>query len=198
MLEVSLATMPWGILALQVEGREPARGGSRSAWMSPHGVFPAAGDDQWVAVAVEDDERFARLAEAIGQVQLAGHPRFRSLQARKAHEDELDGILAGWTQTHSKHEAADILQAAGVAAWPVMLIDEIVADESLRGFFVEAEHPEAGRRILPGPPWRASLSPMRTERPAPLLGQHTVEVLSSVLGMPPEEIARLEAAGVLE
>ena len=81
----------------------------------------------------------------------------------------------------------------------VQHLDSVMTSAHLeaRGFFVEHEHPAVGVRRLAGVPWRTSLSPMRAATAAPLLGQHTHEVLADVLGLGPDELAALDAEGVL-
>ena len=86
-----------------------------------------------------------------------------------------------------------------MTAAPVRTMDEVAASEHLhaRGFFVTLEHPEAGTRAVAGPPWHPSRHPMRPVLPAPLHGQHTVEVLRDVLGMTNDELADLTARGIV-
>ncbi len=199
MVESWMSALPWGILTTSAEGRPPRLIGTRDDRMSPHGAFPADGPYTWVAIAVADDDEFARLAAAIGRPELAADPRFASLAARQANEDALEEIVARWTITRDRDAAVAALVAAGVTAAPVRSMDEVAASAHLheRGFFVELDHPEAGRRPVGGPPWHATRTPMRPVRPAPLLGEHTVEVLREVLDMGDDEIADLTARGVV-
>lgn len=199
MLEAWLSALPWHVLATSAEGRPPALVGTRDETMSPHGVFPVQGDYAWIAIAARDDAEFAALCTAIDRPELASDERFADLAARKAHEDELEAIVAEWTSARTRDEAVGKLVAAGVTAAPVRTMDEVAASEHLhaRGFFVTLEHPEAGRRPVAGPPWHASRSPMRPVRPAPTFGQHTDEVLREVLGLDDAELTDLHARGVI-
>jgi len=199
MLEAWLAALPWGILTTSAEERPPELLGTRDEQMSPHGTFPAAGDYAWIAIATRDDAEFTALAAAIERPELAADPRFATLAARRAHEDELEAIVAAWTATRSRDDAVATLVDAGVTAAPVRTMDEVAASEHLRGrgFFVTLEHPEAGTRAVAGPPWHASRHPMRPVRPAPTHGQHTVEVLRDVLGVTADELADLTARGIV-
>jgi benzylsuccinate CoA-transferase BbsF subunit len=199
MLEAWISALPWGVLTTSAEDRPPALLGTRDERMSPHGVFPAAGDYSWVAIAVRDDAEFAALARALGQPALAVDERFATLAARQANEDALEAIVRAWTSTRSREEAAAALAAAGVAATPVRTMDEVVASAHLRerGFFVTLDHAAAGTRAVAGPPWHPTRHPMRPVRPAPTHGQHTVEVLREVVGMDDGELAELTARGVV-
>jgi crotonobetainyl-CoA:carnitine CoA-transferase CaiB-like acyl-CoA transferase len=127
--------------------------------------------------------------------------RFADLAGRKANEDELDAVLAEWTRGRTPNEAAEALQAAGVAAAPVEDGRDLVdGDDHLRarGFYVALEHPAAGLVLHEGVAVRLSSTPGGVLRPAPRLGEHTAEVFAELLGMSHAEVAELTAAGVLE
>jgi benzylsuccinate CoA-transferase BbsF subunit len=200
MLEAWLSALPWGVLTTSAEGRPPELLGTRDETMSPHGVFPVKGDYAWITIATADDDEFAALCDAIDRPELATDARFTTAAGRKAHEDELEAIVAAWTSARTRDEAVATLVGAGVTAAPVRTMDEVAASEHLaaRGFFVTLEHPEAGRRAVAGPPWHPSRTPMRPVRPAPTFGQHTEDVLREVLGMDDDELADLRARGVID
>jgi benzylsuccinate CoA-transferase BbsF subunit len=197
--ETSMAVIPDAILAWTMNGVQPPRDGNRVPHMAPHGVFRAAGDDRWLAVAVEDDAAWARLAGVLGRPELATDARYATLVARKRHEDELEKLLAGWTRTRTPEEATTILQAAGIPAFVAATNRELAEDPHLhaRGFHVELEHPEVGVRRHLGVPWRMSASDCRVRRPAPCLGADTDAVLRDVCGYADADIARLRAAAAL-
>ena len=199
MLEAWISALPWGVLTTSAEDRPPELTGTRDELMSPHGVFAAAGDYSWVAIATRDDVEFAALAAVLGRPELATDERFATRAARQANEDELEKIVGDWTSTRRRDDAVAALVAAGVTAAPVRTMDEVAASAHLRArdFFVTLEHPEAGTRAVAGPPWHPSRHPMRPVRPAPTHGQHTVEVLRDVLGMDDDELADLTARGIV-
>jgi crotonobetainyl-CoA:carnitine CoA-transferase CaiB-like acyl-CoA transferase len=197
--ETSIAVLPDAILDWTMNGRQPPRDGNRDPHMAPHGVFRAAGDDRWIAIAVEDDAGWARLARTIGRPELADDPRFATVVARKRHEDALEEIVGAWTRTHAPEAATAILQAAGIPAFTAATNQDLAEDAHLaaRGFFVDLPHPEVGVRRHMGMPWRMSASGNRVCAPAPCIGADTDAVLRDVCGYDDAAIARLRAADAL-
>ncbi len=198
--ETTMAVLPEALLAQTLNGAPPERDGNRVPYMAPHGIFRAAGDDdRWVALAIEDDAQWARFARLLGDPELACDARFATLAARKAHEDILERMVAAWIGGRSPEEAVAALQAAGLPAFVAARNRDLAEDPHLqaRGYFVTLEHPEVGALLHCGVPWGMSASDSRVRAPAPCLGQHTEEVLRDVCGYRADEIARLQAAGVL-
>jgi len=197
--ETTMAVLPEAILAWTMNGTQPARDGNRDPHMAPHGVFRAAGDDRWIAVAVEDDDGWRRLAALLGRGELGSDPRYATVVGRKRHEDELEALLSAWTRERTSEEATAALQAAGIGAFTAVTNRDIAGDAHLeaRGFLVELEHPEVGVRRHLGVPWRMSASDCRVRRPAPCLGADTDAVLRDVCGYSAEEVAALRAAQAL-
>lgn len=188
-----------GWMALQLEGAPPERMGNRDPRCAPHGCYRCAGDDAWVTIGCADDDMFRRLAGALGQPELATDPRFRTAKERKAHEDELDEILGAFARTRDRWDVTRTLQAAGVASFPSLSAKDLVEDPHLeaRRFFERLEHPEVGARAHAGIPWRLALGPNGVRAPAPLLGQHTAEVLEGILGYDAEKVAQLARDGAI-
>jgi crotonobetainyl-CoA:carnitine CoA-transferase CaiB-like acyl-CoA transferase len=177
---------------------------NRSARAVPHGVYPAAGDDRWIAIAVQDQEQWAALTRLAGAPLaavpgLAGVPAGAGLDARREREDEIDAALAAWTSGQEAEVVAARLQEAGVAAAVVATGRDLVdGDEHLaaRGFYPVLRHPIAGPVRHEGVVARLSATPGALTSPAPLLGQHTAEVLGGLLGLDEATLAELAAAGV--
>jgi crotonobetainyl-CoA:carnitine CoA-transferase CaiB-like acyl-CoA transferase len=197
--ETSVAVLGQGILAQLFEGRAPERDGNRDPQMAPHDVFPAEGEDRWIAIAVEDDAGFARFAACIGRPELATDARFASLAARKRNEDALHEIVAAWTSARTPDDATAALQAAGIAAFVSARNSDLAESPHLRerGYFVELDHPEVGRRIHAGIPWRMTTNESRVRKAAPCLGADTDQILRDVCGYDDAAVAALRAADVL-
>ena len=189
-----------GWMEYAMNGTEPPRQGNRDIWMAPHNCFRCQGEDAWVAIACGTEEEWQALCRVMDQPQLQDHPHFRTTRDRKAHEDELEQRITAWTTQHDRWEITRNLQAAGVAAFPSMSSKDLVEDAHLkgRGFFVRLPHPQVGTQTHTGIPWILTNAPNGVRSPAPLLGQHTDEILRDVLGYTDEDIAQLREQQVLD
>jgi crotonobetainyl-CoA:carnitine CoA-transferase CaiB-like acyl-CoA transferase len=181
-------------------GRLPQPLGNRHSSMAPHGRYSCTGDDQWVTVAVADDAQFGALCRAMGRPELASDTRFADVVSRYRNQDELDGIVGEWTRQRSPAAVTEMLQAAGIAAAPVLSIPALFDDPHLRarGFWESVSHPDAGTWDVDGVPWRLSRSPAYIRLPAPRFGEHNDYVLQGLLGLSEAEVRELVEAGVIE
>lgn len=172
---------------------------NRIETMAPHGAFPCLGFDEWVAIAVPSDDAFAILCEVIGRPDLSARPEFATLGERRRNVDELDRAVSCWTRARDKHDVAVQLQAAGVPAAPVSNARDVYESTFLRerGLTQEMHHPEAGTHLYQGVPLHISGLDLAIRRPAPTFGEHTKEVLGSVLGLSDPQLLRLADAGVI-
>lgn len=187
------------LLDAQMNGRNSEPIGNHHPSWAPHNVFPCRDDDFWVAIACRNDSEWAAAASVIGRPELAADPRFADAASRKQNETELESIVAGWTRTLTRHEAAARMQAAGVPAGPVHRTSDIAIDPQLadRDFFATISHPQSGTHAYPGVLWRLSGTPGGVSRPAPTLGQHNADVFGDLLGLETAEIQTLETDGII-
>ncbi len=200
MWEVLEMLSPEMLLEFAMNGRDPSPIGNHDPIMSPHNCYKALGDaEKWVTIAVGSEAEWRALCAAIGQPSLADDPRFRTAPLRKRNEEELDRLITQWTSQRDRWEITEILQRRGVAAFPTLNNKDVALDPHLtqRGFLVQLEHPEVGRRIHSGVPWTMSATPCRVKKPAPLLGADTDEVLTELLGYSLRQVEDLRAANVL-
>jgi crotonobetainyl-CoA:carnitine CoA-transferase CaiB-like acyl-CoA transferase len=197
--ESALHFLTPALLDYTVNGRCQERTGNSDAHLAPHGVYPAAGTDRWLAIAVSTDAQWQALCDVMGRPELGHDPRFATPAARLAHREALDTMLAVWTQEHDAHEAEAALQARGVPASVVQNSQELCSDPQLlqRGHLVQLPHPLHGTTTIEGSRFRLSRTPARIARAAPTLGQDNQDVLETILGYSPERIAALTAADVL-
>ena len=198
-LESGLHFVAPALLDFAANGREPMPSGNRDREMSPHGVYPAAGDDRWVAIAVRTDEQWASLCGALGTPDLRKDERFATAADRREHQDDLDAVISGWTRQRDMYQAESALQRVGVPASAVQNSAELYDDAQLahRGHFVDLPHQSQGTATVEGSRFHLSRTPARIERAAPRLGEHTHHVLEALLGYSEKRIAELEKAQVL-
>ena len=173
--------------------------GNRDDFMAPHNCYRCKGENKWVTIAVENDEEWRSLCQAMGAPSLSDHPDFMNTLSRWENQEKLDQVIERWTSKYSDYEIMEMLQKVGVAAVPCFSADELFNDPHLqnRGFIKEVEHPVEGKWLAFGPPWRLSASPVKIERYGNDLGQDNDCVFGKLLGMAPEEIVRLKEEKVI-
>lgn len=184
------------LMAYALNGEVPAACGNRHPQMAPHGVFPAQ-DGEWIAIAVSSDAAWNALARLIGADGLAQDARFHDLAARKTNEAALEALIAAWTGRRDAAELVGVLQRHGIAAAKSQSSVDLVADLQLwqRGFFREVQMSDGRSKTTVGPSWAMSREAAIVDG-APRLGEHNAYVFGEVLGLSPQEQARLSAAGI--
>jgi crotonobetainyl-CoA:carnitine CoA-transferase CaiB-like acyl-CoA transferase len=187
------------VLGYALNKKIPPRMGNHHPYHAPHNAYRCKGDDKWVAIAVTSDEEWQAMAAAMGNPAWAGEDRFSDQRSRLQNQDELDDLIQAWTQERTHYEVLDVLQKVGVPAGALLDAPELVSDPHLnqRGFFVEIDHPEAGRHKYCVLPIKFSETPPPENRPAPCLGEHIEYVLGDLLGLSSEEIAQLEEKDII-
>ena len=175
--------------------------GNHSEFAAPDGVFPCAGNDEWCAISIRNDDDWKRLAAAMGQAEWSQDSELTQVQGRLARAREIAEKLAAWTRRHSPQQVTEILQGAGVPAGYMQRLQEYERDPQLqaRNFFRVLNQPG-----LPSPlvtenvPVHARSIPEPDIRPAPLQGEHTRAVMARVLGYTDADIDALIQSGDLE
>ena len=176
-------------------GTQPDLCGNRDPIMAPHNLYRCQGEDEWVAICCSSDKQWEQMATLLGLET----EQFSSQAARKSNEDELDSLIENWTASRDKWQVTELLQEVGVPAMPSLDAQELELDPHLndRGFIERLEHPLIGKMAHTGIPWLLSAGGNGVRTPAPMLGQHTDEILSSLLQLSPPEIQDLRDKGVL-
>jgi crotonobetainyl-CoA:carnitine CoA-transferase CaiB-like acyl-CoA transferase len=198
--ESALHFLTPALLDYTVHSRSQERVGNADAHLAPHGVYPTAGQDRWLALAVRTDAQWQALCEVMRRPDLGHDPRFATLAARLTHREALDTIVAVWTHEHSAQEAEAMLQARGIPASAVQNSQELYRDPQLlhRGHFVQLPEPLHGTTTVEASRFRLSRTPAHIERAGPTLGRDNQYVLETILGYSPERIAALADAGILQ
>ena len=194
--EAALHYLAPAILDASINDRDPQRCGNEDPHMSPHGVYPSTGDDQWVAIACTDD-RWAALADTIGLT--AGGAVGWDQASRRERAAEIDEAISAWTAGRSNAEAAEALQASGIDAYPVNNAQGCCDDPQLQAREHHINVPQSYRGTM----WtqhcrtRMSRTPPVVWRGGPCLGEDNFEVLTEFLGYDADRVADLAAAEVL-
>ncbi|MFQ5666507.1 MAG: CaiB/BaiF CoA transferase family protein [Candidatus Binatia bacterium] len=205
-----VCTVATALLECQVSGHTSNRLGNHDPLAVPHNAYPCQGEDAWCAVAVEDGTQWRALCRVLGHPKWALDERFATAAARRAHEEELDALVAGVTRRWNKHDLMEQLQGAGVPAGIVATGEDLANDPQLRSRAVYTETtyyvPDAHRSGIEwqrGPDVPAARLPLLfsdtpcATGPYHRIGENNDDVYHGLLGLPPEEIRRLTECGVL-
>jgi benzylsuccinate CoA-transferase BbsF subunit len=198
-VEAATTLMAEPLLDLQLGAFDPTPNANRHPTMAPHGMYPAAGHERWLAIAVGSDAEWAGLVRAMGAPAWACDESLAASAGRLARRDEVDVRLAQWTMLHDRDALAERLQAAGVAATPLLELEEM------------NNHPHFRARRLCRPlasfdgssgcvyetPWHIDRTPPAAQGPSPQIGEHTRPLLRDILGMGDAEIETLTEQKVL-
>ncbi len=177
--------------------REPSGTGLKG--IAPSNLFKS-GDGTWMVIAANQDNVFRRLADAMGQAELADDERFATHRARGENQEELEGIVADWAARHNAHEIDALLNAAGVVCGPIYSIADIFEDPQFaaREMLVEHEDPEFGTYVGPGIVPKFSATPGAVRWSATWEeGSHNEEVYCGLLGLSTGELDGLREEGIV-
>ena len=198
--EVSAHFLSPALLDYFAAGRVLQPQGNNSARYAPHGAYRCGdeeGAERWISIAVADDRQWQQLLDVLGNPGC--DERFSAMLGRLQNRGALDDFISAEVRLREVWELTAALQEAGVAAYPVQSCLDLHQDENLEafGFWNWLEHKEMGPAPYMGLEHRLSATPGRLRSPAPLLGEHTDEVLQGMLGLDASEIELLRKDGVL-
>jgi crotonobetainyl-CoA:carnitine CoA-transferase CaiB-like acyl-CoA transferase len=204
--EVGLLISGTTILDWSANGRIWSRYGNRSPYKpaAPHGAYPSAGDDRWLAIACFTDAEWRALTEVAGHPEWASDVRFKDLAVRLRHQEALDALVSGWTRSRDGYEAMLALQRAGIPAGVCQTAgDRCDRDPQLAAleWLTEVTGTKIGRWPLAEVPIKMSASPAwiggRLDRGAPCYGEDNEYVYGELLGMSSADIKTLADEGVI-
>ena len=155
------------------------------------------GPNDYVYVIIQP-QGWASLMKVVGRDDLIDHPDYAMPEARLPHLEEVFRVVEEWTQNYTKYEVMRALNAGDVPCGPILDMKELIEDQSLaeRGIVVEVAHPERGTFKTVGCPIKLSDSPVEVTTP-PLLGEHTEEILTDIVGYDDDQIAEAREAGAI-
>ena len=196
LMEAALQQTYWQAAIYFATGESPGPTGSAHVLTAPYQAFRAR--DGWINIGGANQANWERIAEVLGHPEWRDDPRFATNSARMENLDALVALMDAVLVKRSKAEWLAAFDAAGVPAGPVHSLGEALTHPQTlaRGMVVDLEHPEAGAMRALGSPLHFSATPTRIDRPAPLLGEHTREVLQES-GYSDAEIDALVADGVV-
>jgi crotonobetainyl-CoA:carnitine CoA-transferase CaiB-like acyl-CoA transferase len=203
MVEGALNAGAEQIVEYSAYGARMQRDGNRSPWAAPQGVYACLGVEQWLALSVATDEQWDALVKVLGHPAWTADADLATFQGRRAAHDRLDAGLSAWAGDRELGEAVATLIAAGVPAAAV--VDSRLTSHHpqllARHFYETLDHPVVGRQPLSTVPFRFAGRDRAGQpwlrRRAPLLGEHNTEILVDILGLSADEVAALEADGVI-
>lgn len=197
MLDCQVAILENAISRYLVNGVAPGPIGNRHPSITPFEAFKAK--DGYVIIAVGNDRLWKKFCDLINRPELIEDARFITNAKRTENQKELKGILDTVFPAKTVDEWLEAIDGAGIPCGPINTVDRVMKDPQVlaRDMIVEVDHPVAGKFKMPGLPIKLSETPGAVESPAPLLGQHTEELLHEILGLSKEEVAKLKEEGAL-
>lgn len=197
MLDCQLAILENAIARYMVAGTIPTPLGNRHPSITPFEAFTAK--DGSVIVGAGNDKLFEKLCTLLGKPEMAKDPLFATNALRTQNAQQLKEILDGIFVHKNIADWLDALEAAGIPCGPINTIDKVIGDPQViaRDMIMSTKHPTAGIVKMPGIPIKLSDTPGAVEKPAPLLGQHTEEILQELLGLSIQEINKLKENKVI-
>jgi CoA:oxalate CoA-transferase len=197
MLDCQVAILENAIVRYCSTGEIPQPMGRRHPTFTPFEVFESA--DGYVVIAMGNDGLWAKFCTYIHRPELINDERFCTNALRTDHHRELFPILAEVMRQRTTEQWSEGLEEIGVPCGPVNTIDKVVTHPQVlaREMIVQVEHEVTGPVELPGIPIKLSETPGCVDAPAPNLGEHTMDVLTGLLGLSREEVERLKREGVV-
>jgi crotonobetainyl-CoA:carnitine CoA-transferase CaiB-like acyl-CoA transferase len=197
LLDTQVAVLANQAMNYLVTGVAPQRLGNAHPNIVPYQVFAAS--DGHIIVAVGNENQFARMCEVIGRSELASDARFATNASRVNNRDELIAILQGIFAARTMRDWLESLERAGVPCGPINRVADVFADPQVqaRGLKLDLPHPSIGLVPSVANPIKYSATPISYSSAPPMLGADTDEILREMIGVPPEEIARLRKAGIV-
>ncbi|MFH1490335.1 MAG: CoA transferase [Pseudomonadota bacterium] len=183
------------IMDSTLNGRERHRIGNQDPSTALSGCYLCKGNDEWINIAIENNEQWERFSQVLGNPAWTKEERFADAPGRRTNQQELDRLIEEWTKQYDHYRAMEILQQAGVPAGAVLNMREMHLDPHIidRGFFEVIDHgKEIGKRPIPNPmPAKFSNAESFTPARAPIFGQDNEHVFCNLLGMSKEDLMRL-------
>ena len=197
MLDSLVAVLENAVVRYFATGEAPKPLGARHPAITPFEAFASA--DGYVIIALGNDTLWAKFCEHVNRQDLISDERFRTNADRTENHGELFPILAEIMSKRTTDAWIDALGKIGVPCGPINAMDKVVSHPQVqaREMITRVAHQITGTVEVPGVPIKLSETPGNVDAPAPSLGEHTTEVLTDILKMSPDAVAKLKQAGVI-
>jgi crotonobetainyl-CoA:carnitine CoA-transferase CaiB-like acyl-CoA transferase len=182
-----------------VENRIPQRTGNRYEFIYPYDTFKAR--DGWVIIAVGNNKLWEVFCNAVGRPELLNDPHYRDNYDRVKAHVEVKQVVEEWSQQKTVREIVDFMLSKKIPCAPIYTVKDVVENEHIAGarrMIREIDHPVAGPVKVIGSPVNMSETPVEVASPAPLLGQHSEDVLKAILNLTDDELASLKNEKAIE
>jgi crotonobetainyl-CoA:carnitine CoA-transferase CaiB-like acyl-CoA transferase len=198
--EAMLALDAEAVLDYTMNGRVKGFQGNHSATMSPHGIYPCKGDDQWIAISVESDDQWEKFCQLIVSSPWLKDDRLKVVEGRILAADELDMTISEWTNSYDPWSLTRMMQLSGIPAYPVLNARGQLDDPHLRyrrSYLIQQETSLDLDELTFTNPWKLNATPPSIRRVTPSIGEDNELILYDMLGRTSQEVALLEELGVL-
>ena len=198
-IETALHFLAPEILDFQANDYLATRIANRSRFAAPQGVYRCAGEDNWIAIGVDNDDQFSKLASILGKKNWLSESAFKTNSGRIDLHDQIDSEISEWTHAIEPEDIMRQLQDAGIPAGVVQKSSDLLKDAQYahRNFYRYMDHPEMGTIPYAGHQYQMSSYKSGPRAAAPTLGQHSFEILGNLLGMSDEAIAEAYAKEIV-
>ncbi|KUO70658.1 MAG: succinyl-CoA--benzylsuccinate CoA-transferase [Desulfosporosinus sp. BRH_c37] len=204
-IEAPLCILPTSVMDYMMNGRVENRQGNQHFDFAPHGIYPVLGNNllgnnHWIVLSVQSEDEWQSLKAAMGMPEWAEQAKFTANAERMANQAELNGLIAGWTVNYDGDELLRRLVKAKVRAGLVKDARDVLNDPQLnyRKHFVYLDHSEMGYNVYNNSPVHMSKTPAVLDQAAPLLGEHTKQVMQDLLNMDETTFEELKKQGVFD
>lgn len=172
--------------------------GNYDSTICPHNFYPCKGEDQWVSIAIKDDDEWRSFCRAVNEPEWIGDDRFINTKNRNSNREILDDLISQWTAQYTQDEIIDILQKADIAVAPLLNPENFQRHPFYKKrSFIKCIHPIVGEEALFGSAWKMRSLTDMPNKPAPLLGEHNDYVFGQILNLSDSEIAQLKEEEVI-
>ena len=167
--------------------------------LAPHNYYRCKPLDRWVTIACTNEQEWRALCHAMGKPELITEPRFANSLVRWNNQDQLDNIIAEWTNYQESYSVMHALQPAGVPSAPVLTVADVIHEphHRTRHYYKLQPHTESLTVFGPCHAWLMSKTPRVLERASPCLGEHNEYFYGELLGMTKDEMAQLEREQII-